>query len=223
LLAYLASRWDRPVVEDELIELFWPEARGTGKRNLYVAATTLRKALRPNQEAKEVDFVVRHQNRLGLNLQLPIWHDASEAESAWSKAQEALRVSNFADACDCFRQLCELSGGDFLEGCYLDWAVRRRSQWAERFSQAALHLCKAALDRKAWDESIEWARRSLEWEPADLDAHQALLRAYLGQRQPEAVIRGFEAAAQRLKRDYEMEPSTEMLELYHRARHGIYS
>lgn len=223
MLAYLASRWDRPVVEDELIELFWPEARGTGKRNLYVAATTLRKALRPNQEAREVDFVVRHQGRLGLNLQLPIWHDASEAESTWSKAQEALKSGQPGEACECFRQLCDLAGGDFLEGCYLDWALRRRAQWTERFSQASLHLCKTALERQGWEEAADWAQRSLQWEPADLDTHQALLRAYLGLRQPEAVIRSFEAAAHRLRRDYELEPSTEMLELYHRARHGIYS
>ena len=92
-----------------------------------------------------------------------------------------------------------------------------------RFSQASLHLCKAALERQAWEEAADWAQRSLQWEPADLDTHQALLRAYLGLRQPEAVIRSFEAAAHRLRRDYELEPSTEMLELYHRARHGIYS
>ena len=222
MLAYLASRWDRPVNEDELLELFWPEARGTGKRNLYVAISTLRKILRPQGEALEVDYIVRQTGRLGLNLSLPIWHDASEAESAWMQGQEHHKAGRLDQARECLRQVCELAAGPFLEGCYLDWAVRRRSLWEERLARASLSLAQSALQQGGAQEAATWAERSLEWEPAGLEAHGLRLRAYLAMRQPEAVLRHFEAAESSLRREFGLEPSTEMLEAYHRARHGIF-
>ena len=217
LLAYLAAAWDRRVGEDELLDQFWPESRGAIKRSLYVATTELRRLLRPRGAEATVDYLRREKNTLSLNLELPIWHDLREAEELWQQAQQ-----DPTREAPLYRRLCGLYQGAYLEGHYMDWAVRRRQTWEERATRAARGLAEFELGQARPALALEWADWALQLDPSDLESHRCKLQAYLQLRQVEPAIRHFEASEKLLRRDYGMEPSTAMLESYHRARYGVF-
>lgn len=207
LLAYLAANNSRRVSEDELIEEFWPETRGS-KRNLYVATYEMRRVLRPNPQAKEVDYILRERGYLFINGELPVWHDAADCEKMIEAGND--------------RRLLELMSGPYLEGCYQEWAVRKRASWNEHMLQASQRLAEQALAQKQPKEALDFASRALDVDPGSTQAHLSKLRALLQLRQAEAVIRHFEAAEKLLRKDYELEPTIEMVEVHTRARHGIF-
>ena len=211
LLAYLAANGGRRIGEDELIEEFWPETRGS-KRNLYVATYEMRRVLRPNPQAKEVDYIVRERGYLYINDQLPVWHDAADCEALLKQGEDI-------GLC---RRLLDLMSGPYLEGCYLEWAVRRRATWNEHGLQACLRLAEHSLTQKQPKEALDFAGRALDVDPGSQLGHLYKLRALLQSRQAEAVIRHFDAAEKLLRKEYELEPSIEMVEAVTRARHGIF-
>jgi len=217
LLAYLAAAWDRRVGEDELLDQFWPESRGAIKRSLYVATTELRRLLRPRAGDIEIDYLRREKNTLFLNLDLPIWHDLREAEELWQQAhqQPDRQVS-------LYRRLCGLYQGPYLEGHYMDWVVRRRHMWEERATVAARSLADFELGQQHPQLALEWADWALALDPSDLEAHRCKLQSYLQLRQVEPILRHFESSEKLLRREYGIEPSTAMLEMYHRARYGVF-
>lgn len=210
VLAYLAAAGGRPVTEDELLEEFWPDSRGS-KRNLYVATYEMRRVLRPHPNAKEVDYIVRERGLLYLNQQLPVWHDAKDCETLLAEGG----VQNF-------RRIAGLYTGPYLEGCYQEWAVRRRATWEERMLRVLITLAEHCLSGKESAEALEFSARALELDNGNSQAHLCKMRAHLQMRQPEAVIRHFEAAEKLLRKEYEQEPTLEMIEVYTRARHGIF-
>lgn len=224
LLAYFAAAWDRKVGEDEILEQFWPESKGATKRSLYVATTELRRLLRPHLEGEacDTDYIVREKGSLFLNLQLPVWHDLVEAEELWARAAAHEKSGRAEDAASAYRRICNLYLGPFLEGHYMDWVVRRRATWEERATAAARFLSGFSLSQNRPRDALEWSDWALNLDAADLDSHQARLQAYLQLRQPEAVLRHFEAAEKLLRREYALEPSTAMIELQQRARYGIF-
>lgn len=222
LLAYLAAAAGRRVSEDELLEEFWPETRGPSKRNLYVATTELRRVLRPNPQAKEIDYIVRERGALFLNLQLPVWHDASDCELAAEKAAAAEKQGDQEGSLTHYRKVATLCTGPYLEGCYQEWAVRRRSSWDERALRAYTALAQHALAHKQPQEALDFSSRALEVDPGSQQGHLFKLRSHLQLRQPEAVIRHFEATEKLLRKEYELEPTIEMVEVYTRARHGMF-
>jgi len=207
LLAYLAANSGRRVGEDELIEEFWPDTRGS-KRNLYVATYEMRRVLRPNPQAKEVDYILRERGYLFINGELPVWHDAGDCEKLVEAGND--------------RRLLELMSGPYLEGCYQEWAVRKRASWNEHMLQASLRLADLALAQKQPKEALDFATRALDVDPGSTQAHTSKLRALLQLRQADAVLRHFEAAEKLLRKEYELEPTIEMVEAQTRARHGLF-
>ena len=58
----------------------------------------------------------------------------------------------------------------------------------------------------------------MELDPSALEGYQAALEAYIALGRPQEAVRLFETCNKVLTREYGLEPSIKMLELYHRAR-----
>ncbi len=168
----------------------------------------MRRVLRPNPQAKEVDYILRERGYLFINGELPVWHDAADCEKLIEAGND--------------RRLLELMSGPYLEGCYQEWAVRKRASWNEHMLQASQRLAEQALAQKQPKEALDFASRALDVDPGSTQAHLSKLRALLQLRQADAVIRHFEAAEKLLRKEYELEPTIEMVEVHTRARHGIF-
>src|SRR5690606_34233075 len=110
---------------DRLLEDFWPDRSGSARRNLSVALSRLRRHL---QDGFDGDPILRSPNGYVLNEELGYRHDYREVlsllERVLSKSGEELLSIG--------RRLAELYRGPYLEGCYLEWAVRRRTDLEDK-------------------------------------------------------------------------------------------
>ncbi len=201
VLAYLALR-QGPVSEDELVEEFWPEARDAGKSSVYAATTSIRRALRQD-DSRPGELLLREGSMLRLDSQLEVWCDARELEKHWALPQRD--------------SLLSLYRGPFLQGCYLDWAVRLRHQWEERMLQALQELAARQLELEP-RQTLETAGQGLDIDPLRQELHALKIRAYLALGQPEAGLRQFQLCEKLLRQELGLEPLTSLLELYHRCR-----
>lgn len=206
VFAYLATAGGVPVVEDRLIEEFWPEDFEKGKRGVYSAVSAIRKALR--WEGK-LDVIVRSGQQLSLDPAMPRWHDYEELTA---RLQEARRAE---DPVPALRRVVELYRGPFMEGCYMDWALRRRSGLEIQVAEA---LSLLARQSPSPEERVDSCRRLLELDPCSQEAHQLLMETYLAQGRAEESIRQFEACRKVLADEVGGEPSIELLRLYHQAQ-----
>ncbi|MFN8608500.1 MAG: response regulator [Vulcanimicrobiota bacterium] len=209
LLAWLAST-PGPVAVERIIDEFWPDEVEAGRNNLNNTASALRKALRPPDWPEPLDYILRHGDTLEFNRQLPVWVDALSFQ------QEAAEGS-----LECLRQAAQLYRGPYLETCYMEWAEALRSRLESTAKHSLTNLLEQLAGRNHWAEILEQGARLLQLDSCCMDTHARIMSALLALKRPEAAVRHFEQAQKTLQRELAMEPSIQLLELYHRAKLSV--
>ncbi len=215
--AYLASEWGRYFHEDHIMDHFWPNDREKGKKNIYWATSVTRRCLKTDDD---LEILERQGESLRLNPEVTRWVDTEEFEKAQVAAQAAERENKPELARTHYRRLAQLYGGPYLEGCYLDWALRKRDSHEKDLVEGLCSLAGLALEAEDHRETLESAQRALEHDPCRQEAHLLAMKAYIALGQPESAIEQYQKCELLLRRDYNIEPNTELIEFYYRARLG---
>lgn len=206
LFALLASHGDRPLQVDSILEEFWPHHFERGRRSLWQATSSIRRLLRQSGLPEAVDPVIRDGETLQFNPEVPRWHDLEEFEKALVGEELQAAVGFYS--------------GPFLEGCYMDWALRRRQQLEDKFCQALQELAQGCLESSP-GEAAEYSRRLLEFRPHRQDIVQLRMTALLALGRPQEAISDYDRLHRLLRAEYESEPTIELMKLYHRAQIGL--
>lgn len=210
LFAMLAAQRGRPVSEDRLVDVFWPDDLERGKKNLNWTLSALRKALR------QPEVVTRNVGGIALNPDLPRWHDLEQLEDLIHAGQGELRVGALARP-ERYHGLLELYRGPYLEECYLDWAVDIRNR-LEAQLVPLLEACVRQLQGGGQHhEALEFLSCLTTVDPLHQDACLWTMQGYSALRRPELAIKQFKTFRDRLKRELQSEPSIELLEAHQRA------
>lgn len=212
LFAYLAVQ-PRPVPEERLLEEFWPEDAVRGRNALYWTTSALRRTLRGWSTGNQ-DPVQRVRARLFLNPELPRWHDLAELERAAAISQGPERPA-------AARRVLDLARGPFLEGCYMDWALQIRDRVDRWIREALADLHQHHHHQGLEAEALECALRWKELDPLSQEACRGAMQSLLALGRPQEVIRHYEGHCRTLRRELDMEPPLELMELAHRARLGL--
>lgn len=217
--AFLASEWGRYFHEDHIMDHFWPDDREKGKKNIYWATSVTRRCLRVNDD--EPELLERQGESLRLNPTVPRWVDTEEFDKAAQAGATAEAAGQAETARSHYRRMAQLYLGPYLEGCYLDWALRRRDSLEKALVDAMCRL--SALAGAAGDhrEALESANRALEHDTCRQEAHLLAMQSYIGLGQPESAIEQYQHCEALLRKDYHIEPNTELIECYYRARLGL--
>jgi DNA-binding SARP family transcriptional activator/TolB-like protein len=180
--------------------MFWPEATQNRARNaLNQAMHFLRRGLRDDILA------TRGAEEIRLDPE-QLWCDAVAFEAA-------LEAGRTVDG-------LELYGGDLLKGFYLSdcpefeqWLELERARLRERASAAAWSLAGAAEAADNAVEAAHWGRQAVAFAPGDEEALRRLVALLdrIGDRA--GALRDYEAFAERLWKEYEVEPAPETREL----------
>ncbi len=214
LFALLSASAGRPVVQDKILDLFWPDDLEKGTKSLYWSTSVLRRVLRAEQKE---EVVTRSRDSLMLSPDVPRWHDLEEL-SRLVKQGRAVLDSGQPVALGAFRPLLDLYRGPYLEGCYADWAEGTRTRLALEASQLLLALAEHARGEGHLDSALEFAGRLVEVEPCHVEGHLVAMQALSGLGRHDQLIRHYEAMERRLRQEMDLEPTIPMLELYHRAK-----
>lgn len=206
LLAYLAAA-PSPAVHrrDTLLGLFWPELDAEHARQaLRQALYGLRRSLGPGLIVGEGDELV------SIDAQ-QMWCDATAFTAAIKEGRE--------------QEALELYRGSFLEGFHLSGAPAFE-RWVEgegrRFRLHAVHAAWRLVARAANDrsEARRWAEYALELAPFDEEGLRRYLALMVEHGQPAVAVRTYDAYAERLAVELELEPSAETVALVERIRAG---
>ncbi len=220
LFARLAQSAPRPVSVERVLEEFWPESDVDGARkNLNTATSLIRKNLKP--PGSTLDPVLRVNDTMVLNPDLPLWHDVRELEQAATQARRFLEAGNTEAAMGSLSRVAQLYRGPYLEGCYLDWATQRQLTLENTVIDALQRLTAHRRDQHRYREALEYALRLLLLQPDHEGAHEAVMTCYLGLEQHEKAVAHYETQRARLERDLGVEPGMEMTRLYQMARYGF--
>lgn len=214
LLALLASR-ETPINEEVLIDTFWPNSYDKGKRGLYNAISLYRRVLKSEGHKESTDYVVRNGDRLSLNPERERWHDLEEVKSLLARADQTGEPLEAVRFC---RQVVALYRGPYLEGCYMDWAVRLRDSLELEILSALMKVAGAAFEAGLKAEALELSQQVCEYDNCNQPAHELVMESCLALGKPEHALRTFQKLESSLKRELGIEPSTAILRAYHKAR-----
>ncbi len=230
LLAYLAAEAPRPQPRERLAGLLWPGwPQRSAMSNLRYALADLRKNLR-DREAQP-PFLLVSRESIQLNPEAGVWVDVAEFEQLAVSARELhgnqpSAISSLPNGVRAQSSIA-LYRGEFLEGFVLndspafeEWILAKR-EYFKRHAMDALHaLAEEARQRGEYEQALAYARRQLELEPWQEEAHRQVMRllALTGQRS--AALAQYETCRRMLKAELGIEPSEETTQLYEQIRGG---
>jgi len=223
LLQLLLVERGRMLPRDRIMDMLWPglEAEAAAN-NLRVTLSRLTKAIEPSRpEGAPTYYIVQQGDTYGFNVESDHAYDAAEFSSAVDQARGALQRGQPEEAREHFRRAIGLYGGTFLPDClYEDWSVVERERLALLFTEASLALGSMLLAEGQPHEAIGLAWRVLEYDQAQEEAYQLLMRAYAELGERSTALRLYNRCVQVLEAELGVEPLPETVELYERIKNG---
>lgn len=223
LLQLLLVERGRMLPRDRIMDMLWPglEAEAAAN-NLRVTLSRLTKAIEPNRpEGAPTYYVTQQGDTYGFNIESDHGYDAAEFSAAVEAGRSALQQGRREEAIAEFRRAISLYGGTFLPDClYEDWSVVERERLSLLFTDAALRLGTLLLEDGHSHEAIGLAWRVLEYDQAQEEAYQLLMRAYGGLGERSTALRLYARCVAALEQELGVGPLPETVEIYERIRGG---
>lgn len=222
LLIYLAVESERPHPRESLIGLLWGELPNQAAfGNLRYALSNLRRAIGDRLADPPFLLIARHTIQFNpisdYELDVNAW---LSAYSRWQMAKgQPLPTSHMLSAVRNYR-------GRFLEGFTCDsaqfeeWVLLKREQIGLKVLDTLHSLTAHYVERGEYVQVQTHARKVIELEPWDEEAHRHLMRALACVGQRSAALAQYEACCHVLKQELGIEPSRETTVLYERIRDG---
>lgn len=216
LLAYLLLHRDRPIPRDVLAAAFWPEATPEAARNrMHVTVHTLRADL---HAASDVPVVVFDHGYL-LNPDLDVRLDVEAFEDGAARGRTAEEHGNVEAALAAYRQAAREYRGDLLgDHPYDGWTLLPRERYRILVLDVLGRVAELAFDAHRYTEAVETAGRLLAVDFCREDVHRLLMRAYTRLGWQHLALHQFETCTRQLRRELDIAPALETVELYHRIR-----
>ena len=226
LLAYLAIEAGRPHRRESLAGLLWPDFDSTAARNsLRQAIATLRRVL-DDRDAEQPLFITTRDTVLFRQL-AAVEVDVLRFDAEW-EAIHSHRHRRLETCPICHNRLevlIDLFRGEFLQGLSLDdapeyeiWLTTHREHYRRRASRALYILAKNASRRGAYEAALIHARRQLQLDPLNEDAHLQMMSAlaYSGRR--DEAVAHFVELRKLLSESLGIEPGEELRQFHGRIR-----
>jgi DNA-binding SARP family transcriptional activator len=188
LAAYLAIS-PRPVHQERLLELFWPDQLERGQRGLSSALSVIRGSCRDFAELQGKSLLVREAECVLIPDDFQRWVDCQEFSRLIRQADQA----EDAEARSALLQRAvSLYAGPFLEGCFFDWALQLQGEYETLALQAMLQLSALELEQRRWLSALQTAQRALRIDPLQLQAAGTILKAHIGGGHTEQALQFFQ-------------------------------
>lgn len=157
-----------------------------------------------------------------VDLDRECLHIASDLAVDVRRLEVAARRVCRGDATLDAAELSELTGaGELLPGWYEDWVLMERERTRQLWLQTLEAACERLTLAGRHAEAVVIALAAVEAEPLRESAHRALIKAHLGGGNRMEALRQFGLYAEAMKRDLQLEPSDEMLELTNNLRRSV--
>jgi DNA-binding SARP family transcriptional activator len=223
LLKILVGARGQVVPADRLIEWLWPDLPPrSGKANLYVGISLLRRVLEPELPvpAESTYILTRYPGYL-FDPSYGCWIDVDEFKAHISVGQAHLRQGSAAQAIRAYEAAVSLYRGDYLaDDPYEDWAIGLREQLREEYLDLLGELHRLYLAGGDAAAALDRAQRALMLDPCREQAHRQVMRAYCALGRQADALRQFERCRQMLRAELDVEPMPRTLLLHQQILSG---
>jgi DNA-binding SARP family transcriptional activator len=214
LFCFVASRPHRRTSKDLIIDAFWPDADlRHAEKNFYPTMSHVRKALNSNQPIKQ-NFLVYRDGEYMLNPECSYRIDIEEFDRLVTEGEAARRRTEHDVAASMFEQAVGLYRGEFMQGCYDEWAEEQRAYYREQYVRLLETLAKSAQKTGDWSLSLRLAQSILRDDPFREDAHCMVMRAHAALGNRAAVKDQYEHLRRVLRKELGVEPAAETQKIY---------
>ncbi len=218
LLKYLVAYAGRPVQQEQLIELLWPDAEPrAAAMSLRTTLVHIRRALEPYLEGAASHFILHRNEAVMFNADAPHWVDSDEFLRHYraGRQYEEEGQAQFAEAE--YLAADALYRGDYLEeDPYEDWALADRERL--RDVRTALVIRLAALRDAAGDidRAIVYCQRAFLADPCREDVCRRLMELLQRAGRSGEALRVYNTCSSALRNELGVGPSAATRRL-HRA------
>lgn len=214
IFCYIATRKNRRVPKDVLIEAFWgDEDPAVIEKNFHPTISHIRKALNSRQPLKQ-NFIVFRDGSYQLNPEFTYQIDTEEFAAAIADAEAAKKAGDGEALRTNLERAHSLYRGEFMEGSYDDWADEARQHYQEQLSRVLNGLAKQAVADKQWTAALKYSSEILALDPYREDLHRLTLKVLAAQGKPAEVKKHYDKMQKLLKEELGVEPSAETKKLY---------
>ena len=218
LLAYLLlHRSGRPVCRDVLAAALWPDtAPAVSCNRLHVTLHTLRADL---QTAAPVPVVVFGEQGYAFNPELDIWLDTEKFDREAARAERAERDHDIEGAlAACYEAIRAYRGDLLADKPYEDWTLLPRERYRVQMLDVLGRAAQLAFDAGLYADTVEVGQRLLALDFCREDVHRLLMRAHARLGRSHLAVRQFDLCSRQLRRELDMPPARETVELYGKIR-----
>jgi DNA-binding SARP family transcriptional activator len=223
LLAYLAVEANQPHRRNALAGLLWPDLpEQKAHDNLRLALHRLRGTLAGKNSELPQSFLQVTPKTIQLNPSGECQVDVGlfTGQLAECRAHRHPRLQSCSWCARRMAQAVELYRGELLEGFFLDsqpfeeWLTIEREALRSQALEALYTLAEHAEYSGDYAQAQRYARRQLEIDAWNEEAHYQLTRALALAGQRSAALAQYEICASLLERELGAEPGDEMRSLY---------
>lgn len=226
LLAYLIFHTQQPQPRERLAALLWgSEAETTGLTNLRSCVRRVRSALGDSEETGH-PFLYVERDSVQFNPQRKSWVDVQHFEE--HLAQVKMHRHRSIPSCPaCLARLTEAAAlyrGPLLadltlkSGGFEDWLELQRERLHRLAMQIFYLLADQHRQQGAYTEAEHYARRQIELEPWNEEAHRQLMGILQVSGQRSAALAQYARCRKFLRSYLEVEPTDQTLALYREIR-----
>lgn len=214
-LAYVLLQ-RRRVPPHELAHALWPDTPlKTARNRLHVALCHLRTDL----ATLDPRPVLVHQQGYTIDPSLRLDLDTDRFEHHASAGDDATATANSSEALTAYLAALDCYGGELLGGERDDdWALLGREHYRVRLLDVLGKAAHLALDLDRPALTVELGHRLLGLDFCREDLHRLLMHAYARLGQPHLALRQFQACARQLRLEFDLDPTSETIELYKKLR-----
>jgi DNA-binding SARP family transcriptional activator len=200
LFAYIILHREMPQSRSLLSYKFWPDSNETQARNnLRKMLYDLRHAFPNVDQYLELDVPeLRVREKVEVSL------DVEKFESA---ARQTGSIEALESAINLYQ-------GEFMPGCYADWALLERQRLHQLFVLTLETLTDQLEAQRQYWKAIDYVQLLLQYTPLDEDAYRRLMRLYALKGDRAGVVRTFHECTTILQKELEIEPSQMTQEEY---------
>jgi LuxR family maltose regulon positive regulatory protein len=216
ILKYLLAHRPRPVSQDHLMSLLWPDSDLKRARwSLNSAVRVLRERLGKLPASVPENYVLLEEGHYCLCPEMRVATDVEEFDECYERGRRLEKTGRTEEAAAEYEKGVELYRGDYLlEDLYEDWTMVERerliSAYVDMMSRLALHYGETRRPQ----EAIRACYRILEKDRCHEDSYRLLMRCYASLGLRGRALRQYRLCEMVLGQEYGAVPSTQTHSLY---------
>jgi len=225
LFKYLLSQQGHTAPKDVLMEAIWPDCEPSlANNNLKAAVSALRETLDcDGRPSGRFTWVLFQDGNYRINSGADVWVDAEEFEYRWHAGRQLEREGKAAEALLEYKAAEVLYKGDYMEdNLYEEWTSLQREAVKDEYLFILRKLSDYSMQDGDYDACAVYCKKILSKDICSEDAYRRLMCCHsrLGQRN--RAIDWYRLCEKAIRKELDLSPHQQTVELYHKLRSQEY-